>query len=156
MTKMKNQKEAVFVLRETEQRRRVSVNLTNVQKQELKALSGALGISLNILLSLLIRYFIHGVRSGELILEELLQEHQNLQRDRNGKKTGKVTLRIKESEYRELNDLANQWFYLPGELAGILAELFEAGIIDIHRIWNVRPMRRTESRNIQEAYGRQK
>jgi hypothetical protein len=117
-------------------KRRVSVNLTDGQKEELKSMSDALGINVNVLLNFLIRYFIYGTANGNLTLESLLIKYQKLQRDTNNK-TRKITLRIKEEEFKKFNVLANQWLYLPGELAGILTELLIAGIIDINSIWNI-------------------
>ena len=113
------------------------INLTEIQKQSLKGMSEALGISLSLLLTLVIRYFIYGTLNGVLTLDELLRAYQKLQRIRNYKKTCKITLRIEGKEFQEFSNLANQWLYLPGELAGILAELLTVGIIDIDSIWNV-------------------
>jgi hypothetical protein len=142
------QKEAIYMLYETGQtKRRVSVNLTGIQNQELKAMSETLGISLSLLLSLLVRYFIYGTLNGILTLNTLLKEYQKLQRDRNNKKACKANFSITEREFQELNDLANQGFYLPGELAGILAELLLAGIIDTDSIWNISPIRRPMPQN---------
>jgi hypothetical protein len=112
-------------------------------------LSDALGISLNVLMSLLVRYFIYGVFGGELNVEKLLKNHLKLQRDKRSRKTCKMTLRIKESEFRKLDNLANQWFYLPGELTGILVELFTIGVINLNNIWNIQlPRETTAEQNI--------
>jgi hypothetical protein len=118
-------------------KRKVSVNLTEIQEQELKAMSDALGISMNVLLNLLIRYFIYTALNGILTLETLLKKYYKLQKDRNDKKTYKMTLRMKEREFQELCDLANQWLCLPGALVSILVELLIVGIIDINSIWNI-------------------
>ncbi|MDR2179711.1 MAG: hypothetical protein LBP21_05350 [Synergistaceae bacterium] len=131
------------MLQKTEQiKRRVSVNLTARQKRELCAMSDARGIGLSVLVSLLIRYFVYGALSGILTLDTLLkayQTYQNLQTNRSEKKTYKITLRITEKEFQKLNDLAARWFYLPGELTGILVELLTAGIIDTNSIWDIQP-----------------
>jgi hypothetical protein len=97
----------------------------------------ALGINVSVLLSLLIRYFIIGVLSRIFTLEELLKKYQKLQKGKDGRKTCKITFRIKEKEFLEFNTLANQWLYLPGELTGILVVLLTTGVISPDNIWNI-------------------
>jgi hypothetical protein len=144
-----NAKGVVCMFQDAEQiKRRVSVNLSGMRKQELKAITDALGIGMSVLLGLLIRYFIHGVLNGTLTLDALLKEYQKLQRGRGGKKTCKITLRIKEEDFQKLNEVGNQWSYLPGELAGILAELLLVKIIDVNDIWNIREMQRTTLQDV--------
>jgi hypothetical protein len=137
------------MLQDTERiKRRVTVNLTDMQRQELKEISEGLGVSLSVLLSLLIRYFIYNVLRGILTLETLLRAYHQLERDRSNKKRCKATLSIYEQEFQDLNKLADHWFYLPGELSGILVELFTAGIIDPDSIWNVHQIGRATQQNM--------
>jgi hypothetical protein len=139
-----------------QKKRRVSVNLSDIQKQELKAISNTLGIGMSALMGLLIRYFIHGVLNRTLTLDALLTKYQKLQRGRGGKKTCKITLRIKEEEFLKINELGNEWSFLPGELAGILAELLIVKIIDVNDIWNIREMQRPTLQDVPaESYGYQ-
>jgi hypothetical protein len=111
-------------------------------------MADTLGINLSVLLSLLIRYFIFGVLGRIFTLEELLKKYQKLQKDKNGRKTCKITFRIKEREFLKFNVLANQWLYLPGELTGILVELFTAGVISPDDIWNIQLPQEIMEQNI--------
>ena len=47
----------------------------------------------------------------------------------------RISIRLTEDEKQELNVLANEGFYLPGELARILLELFISGVIKKGEIW---------------------
>jgi hypothetical protein len=47
----------------------------------------------------------------------------------------KISIRLNPEEKQELSLLAYEWFYLPGELARILFELFIMGIIGKNDIW---------------------
>jgi hypothetical protein len=47
----------------------------------------------------------------------------------------RVCIRLRHEEKQKLNTLAYEWFYLPGELARILFELFIMGIIAKSDIW---------------------
>ena len=51
------------------------------------------------------------------------------------RKKHRVCIRLTQDEKQRLNVLAGEGFYLPGELAGILLELFISGVIKKSDIW---------------------
>jgi hypothetical protein len=124
----------------------VFVSMNNSQKIVMRRMTSNWGIGMSAVLRRLISYVVYRVfTKRNLTLENLLKEYQKSCTDnnfsgnfsaRNDKKTYKVSVRLSEKDYHELNTLAEQGFYLPGELLSILVELLSAGIIAKHDIWN--------------------
>jgi hypothetical protein len=116
----------------------LSVHLTEFQKTELEVISSDWGIEMAMIGRRLIRYLI----GNKVTLLELLQKYQagvaaerfasRLPESRNHR----ICIRLRHDEKQKLNVLANQWFYLPGELARILLELFIMGVIEKSDIWD--------------------
>lgn len=50
-------------------------------------------------------------------------------------RTSRVCIRLSRDEKQKLSTLAEEGFFLPGEIARILVELFIIGIIDKNDIW---------------------
>ena len=115
----------------------VSVHLTESQKTTLEEITHDWGIEMATVGRRLIRHLL----GNKITLLELLQKYQAGAAD---KKTGnrpaesrnyRICIRLPHEEKQKLNELANEWFYLPGELARILFELFIMGIIERNDIW---------------------
>ena len=115
----------------------VSVHLTESQKVKLEEITGDWGIDMAQIGRRLIRHLL----DNKVTLLGLLQKYQAVVA---GKKTVyrpiesrnyRICIRLLHEEKQRLSTLADEWFYLPGELARILFELFIIGIIGKNDIW---------------------
>jgi hypothetical protein len=112
--------------------------LTGSQKIALERLSSDWGVNMAVVGRRLIQYLL----SGKLTLQELLRRYQaevkscGLKSKPAETRTSKLGIRVSEDEKRKLSVLADQHFYLPGEAARILVELFIMGVIEKSDIWN--------------------
>jgi hypothetical protein len=119
----------------------VSVNLTEQQKIALEEMTRDWGLDM----AAIGRRLIHHLLGNKTMLLSLLQKYQA----EVGKEIGpcpftnrpseprcdKVSIRLTPEEKQKLSFFAYEWFYLPGELARILFELFIMGIIEKKDIW---------------------
>jgi len=115
----------------------VSVHLTESQKVTLEEIIRDWDIEMATIGRRLIRHLIQ----HRITLLELLKKYQagiakkrianRLAESRNYR----ICIRLLHEEKQKLNELANEWFYLPGELARILFELFIMGIIEKRDLW---------------------
>jgi hypothetical protein len=124
----------------------VSVNLTEPQKITLEEKIRDWGLDMAAVGRRLIRHLLN----NKTILLSLLQKYQAEVANR-GIGAGsescpstnrpseprgcKICIRLTPEEKQKLSLLAYEWFYLPGELARILFELFIMGIIEKNDIW---------------------
>jgi hypothetical protein len=94
-------------------------------------------------LSLLGRYLIKYLLDGKTTLEKLLCKYQAQAGGRKHMvspeelRINKFAIYISEEEKQALSILADQGFYLPGELARILIELFLVGVIKVEDLLRV-------------------
>jgi hypothetical protein len=120
----------------------VSVNLTESQKNALEEMIRDWGLDTAAVGRRLIRYLL----GNKTILLELLQKYQAEVANKGSASRSfrnrppesrrcKISIRLNPEEKQKLSLLANEWFYLPGELARILFELFIMGIIEKNDIW---------------------
>ena len=115
----------------------VSVHLTESQKAGLEEITRDWGIEMATVGRRLIRYLL----GNKITLLELLQKYQTEVANKKivnrptESRSHRICIRLLREEKQKLNSLANEWFYLPGELARILFELFVMGIIGKNDIW---------------------
>ena len=128
MRKQKSCKRKVFV----------AICLTKTQKDALKQLIKEWDIDMALVGRRLVQHLI----SNKTTLWELLKKYHaaypvslSKNKELNELRTCKVCIRISWEEKQKLNQLAEEGFYLPGETARILMELFIAGIIKKSDIW---------------------
>ena len=115
----------------------VSVHLTRTQKTALKEIIRDWGVDMAQVGRRLVRHLI----DNKVSLMGLLQKYQagiagkkityKLSESRNHR----ICIRLLHEEKQKLDESANEWFYLPGELARIMFELFIMGIIEKNDIW---------------------
>ena len=134
MTKKAREKRAVAV----------TVSLTERQKTAMEEFSADLDIDMAAIGRRLIQHLLAkkaalpellgkyrtASASGDLILTHSYANQKDLRR-----KKHRVSIRLTRDEKQGLNVLADEGFYLPGELAGILLELFVSGVIKKSDIW---------------------
>ncbi|MCL2024090.1 MAG: hypothetical protein FWG82_06960 [Oscillospiraceae bacterium] len=115
----------------------VSVHLTESQKSELEAITRDWGIEM----ATVGRRLILRLLDNKVTLLGLLQKYQAAAADKKitsrpaESRNCRICIRLLREEKQKLNLLADEWFYLPGELARILFELFIMGIIGKNEIW---------------------
>ncbi|MCL2024092.1 MAG: hypothetical protein FWG82_06970 [Oscillospiraceae bacterium] len=122
----------------------VTVCLTKRQKTAVEELAAAWDIDM----ATIARRLIQLLLSKKTTLPELLEKYRAAHADGSPsrayartnsgslrRKEYRVCIRLTQDEKQVLNILADEGFYLPGELAGILLELFVAGVIKKSDIW---------------------
>ena len=115
----------------------VSVHLTESQKAALEEIIRDWDVEMATVGRRLVRYLLE----HKITLLELLQKYQAGVADKRiankptESRNYRVSIRLLHEEKQKLNELANEWFYLPGELARILLELFIMGVIEKNDIW---------------------
>jgi len=115
----------------------IAVHLSDSQKLMLEELISDWGVDMAQVGRRLIRHLLE----NKITLLELLQKYQaeiaakSIVNRQPETRTYRICIRMPHEEKQKLNELANEWFYLPGELARILFELFIMGIIKKNDIW---------------------
>jgi len=116
----------------------ISIYLTENQKNTLEELISEWDIDMALAGRRLIQYLIN----NKTTLEELLKKYHAeypLQGHKNSRpkelRTRRICIRLNRDEKQKLSILADEGFYLPGEAARILMELFIMGVIKKSDIW---------------------
>ena len=115
----------------------VSIHLTQSQKAALEEIVHDWDIEMATVGRRLVRHLIQ----HRITLLELLKKYQaGVANKRNSNRltesrSYRICIRLLHEEKQKLNELANEWFYLPGELARILFELFIMGVIEKGDLW---------------------
>jgi hypothetical protein len=122
----------------------VTICLTDRQKAAIEELADGWDIDM----ATIGRRLIQLLLSKKASLTELLEkyhvvhasdnstlEHAHVTPATRRRKEYRVSIRLTQEEKQELNILAEEAFHLPGEMGGILIELFIAGVIKKNDIW---------------------
>ena len=122
----------------------VTICLTEFQKAAIGEIADAWDVDMATIGRRLIRLLLNKKAS----LSELLEKYQVIRtRDNSSlehnhappaawrRKIYRMSVRLTQEEKQELNILADGGFHLPGEIGGILVELFISGVIKKSDIW---------------------
>jgi hypothetical protein len=117
----------------------IAIHLTESQKTVLEEAAHSFDDNMSMLGRRLIQYLLSGKVTLEVLLRKYQSEVANLKNKYNLRelRSCKFVAYIGKEEKQALIALADQGFYLPGEVARILVELFLAGIIreeDIQKV----------------------
>ena len=121
----------------------VTVSLTEHEKAVMEELSADWDIDM----AAIGRRLLQHILAKKITMPELLDKYRTISTSENPSPISnntnqedlrhryRISIRLTENEKQELNILANEGFYLPGELARILLELFISGVIKKGEIW---------------------
>jgi hypothetical protein len=122
----------------------VTICLTDRQKAAIEELADGWDIDM----ATIGRRLIQLLLSKKASLTELLEKYHVVHASDNStlehahatpasrrRKEYRISIRLTQDEKQELNIIAEEAFHLPGEMGGILIELFIAGVIKKSDIW---------------------
>jgi hypothetical protein len=122
----------------------VTICLTERQKEAIEELADGWGVDM----ATIGRRLIQLLLNKKAALPELIEkyqavhtseisalEHAHTTQTARRRKIDRISVRLTQEEKQELNILAEEAFHLPGEIGGIMVELFTSGVIKKSDIW---------------------
>jgi hypothetical protein len=116
----------------------VSVGLSASQKSDLTELCRKWGIGKSTIIRALINYVMRKILiDPNFTLDNLTSKYRQTRKTTDlGKKNCKTTVWLSVKEYQTVNDVAEQCFYQPSELIGILMKLLISNTIPANELWD--------------------